>query len=203
MIENHNTYDRLIIPTLINESLTRPTYQRQRGRSSPPGNPNRVHGHPLPLTPSRRTAPGSAYPGGVCTPSAAPVCCRRSRHCSCRSPCSAVAATDADKHPPLLLFLLHGWNVSVEGLLLRLINQSQKQLQRRCDDRRNWSTVDNAVAVHTGSHGTTVLWCTWGVPQTNISGIHNGLEGWEALKWGYGVRITMVPSTKIAVDCIF
>ena len=59
------------------------------------------------------------------------------------------------------------------------------------------------MTVHVGSHGTKVLWCTWGVPQTNISVIHNGLEGWEALKWGYVVRTTMVMSTEMAVDCIF
>ena len=79
----------------------------------------------------------------------------------------------------------------------------KKQLRQRCDDGRNWSSGDTAVTVNAGSHGTTVLWCTWGVPQTNISGIHNGLEGWEALKWGYGVRIIMVPLTEMAVDRIF
>ena len=36
-----------------------------------------------------------------------------------------------------------------------------KQLQRRCNDGRNRSTGDTAVTVHAGSHGTTVLWCTW------------------------------------------
>ena len=41
------------------------------------------------------------------------------------------------------------------------------------------------------------------MPQTNISVIHNGLEGWEALKWGYVVRTTMVLSTEMAVDRIF
>ena len=59
------------------------------------------------------------------------------------------------------------------------------------------------MTVHAGSHGTTALWFNWGVPQTNISVIRNGLEGWEALKWGYGVRFTIMPSTEMAVDCIF
>ena len=59
------------------------------------------------------------------------------------------------------------------------------------------------MTVHGGSHGTTVLWCTWVMPQKNISGIHNGLEGWESLKWGYGVRITMVLLMEMAVDQIF
>ena len=59
------------------------------------------------------------------------------------------------------------------------------------------------MTVHAGSHGTAVLWCTWGLPQTNIYGIHNGLEGWEALKWGYGVIITMVPLTEMVVNRIF
>ena len=71
----------------------------------------------------------------------------------------------------------------------------KKQVRLSCNDRRDRSTGDTNVIVHAGSHRTPVLWCTWGNPHTNISGIHNGLEGWEALKWGYGVRITMVPST--------
>ena len=58
------------------------------------------------------------------------------------------------------------------------------------------------MTIHTGSHGNKVLWCTWGVPKTNISGIHNVLEGWEDLKWGYGVIITIVSLTEMAVDCI-
>ena len=37
----------------------------------------------------------------------------------------------------------------------------------------------------------------------NIYGIQNGLEGWEDLKWGYGVRSTMVLLAEMAVDHIF
>ena len=59
------------------------------------------------------------------------------------------------------------------------------------------------MTVHTGSHGTMVLWCTWGVSHTNISGIQNRLEGWEALKWGYGSIIAMVPLKEMEVDQIF
>ena len=59
------------------------------------------------------------------------------------------------------------------------------------------------MTVHVGSHSTKVFWCTWRVPQTNISVIHNGLKRWEALKWGYVVRTTMVLLTEIAVDRIF
>ena len=32
------------------------------------------------------------------------------------------------------------------------------------------------------------------------SSIHNGLEGWEALKWGYRVITTMLPLTEMVVD---
>ena len=59
------------------------------------------------------------------------------------------------------------------------------------------------MTVHTSSHGTMVLWCTWGVSKPNISSIQNGLDGWEALEWGYGVRITMVSLMEMAVDRIF
>ena len=59
------------------------------------------------------------------------------------------------------------------------------------------------MTVHTGSHGTTVLWCTCRVPQTNVSGINNIFEGRETLKWDYGVRITMILSTEMTVDRIF
>ena len=59
------------------------------------------------------------------------------------------------------------------------------------------------MTVHAGSHNTKVLWCTWGVPQTNISVVHNGLEVWEALKWGYVVRTDMLLLTEMAVDRIF
>ena len=59
------------------------------------------------------------------------------------------------------------------------------------------------MTVHAGSHVTMILWCTWGVPQTNISGIQNILEGWEALGWGYVAIITMLLLTEMAVDRIF
>ena len=79
----------------------------------------------------------------------------------------------------------------------------KKQLQRRWDNIINRSTGDTDLIIHARSHGTAVLCCTWRVPQTYIYGIHNILKGWEALMWGYGVRITMVSSTEMRVDRIF
>ena len=76
-------------------------------------------------------------------------------------------------------------------------------MRQHSNDGRNQSTGDTTVTVHSSSHGTEVLWCTWKVPKTNIYGIHNVLKGWEALKWGYGVRIAIFPSIEMAVYCTF
>ena len=88
-----------------------------------------------------------------------------------------VVGSVAVKRPPFVLFLIHVWNGSVDGTFMRARIQNLITAETTMRRQKNWSTGNTAVTVHAGSHGTTVLWCTWGVPQKNFSGIHNGLEG--------------------------
>ena len=130
----------------------------------------------------------------MCTPSAAPVCCRRCGHRSC---CPAAATA---KLPPLLLFILHGCNGRVEGSLLHARSRSQKtasttmrrwkklvkrrqQCERSCGLPRHYDLV-----VHSGSARDEYLWhskCIGGVGGLevgiwcqNYHGAVNGNGGW-------------------------
>ena len=123
----------------------------------------------------RRPAPPPLIP-----PSTDPVCphlhghrSRRSsrscvsRHSRCPSSSAAAAAVE---RPTLLLFLLHGWNGSVDRSLLRARSRSQKKYattlrrqkklvnRRQHCDRTHGITWHYGLVVHLGSATDKYIW---------------------------------------------
>ena len=103
----------------------------------------------------------------LCTPSAAPIRCHLRVHSSCRSHRPASAA--ATERPYLLLFLLHGWNGSVDGLLLRARSWSQKIAATTLQRRNNTEEISQpATPLWPSTRAHTALWSCGALGECHI-----------------------------------